>query len=160
MRLDGTIRTTNAPESVIQQLADPAVLARIAPKGCEIGEKTGETVAFKITRKLGPIVLNLPGSISLHKKIDGRYQLIAEASHRIGGSVKVTLEVAGVKGPSGHPVIQWFGGVDAHGLVANVVAQQRSRSGDFVRNLFIRLRDAVEGRPGQKPGNPRAKAKA
>lgn len=160
MRLDGMIRTTSAPESVIQKLSDPAILARIAPKGCEIGEKAGGTVAFTIKRKLGPLSLTLPGSLSLHAKADNTWQVVAEAAHRIGGSVKVTLDVTGGRGPTGHPAIQWVGGVESHGLAARAVIEHGSRASEFVRNLFIRLRDAAEGRPAQKPGKPKAKAQA
>ena len=152
MQLDGMIRTAKAPESIIEQLSNPEILARIAPRGCAIGEKAGETVAFRITRKLGPIALSLKGSLTLHRKDGGGYQVVAEASHRIGGSAKVTLDVHGGTGPAGKPVIQWKGAVESHGLAARAVTEHGPRAAEFVKNLFLRLRDTVEGRPAQKPG--------
>lgn len=141
MQIDGMIRTTCPPEKVVALLADPEALARIVPEGCEVGAKTGESIAFVIRRKVGPITINLHGHLILHKKPEpGAYTLQIDASHLIGGKIKLMLEIAA------GPALKWDGVLESHGLAGRLVEDRADSVQIGVKTLFQRLRQQAEGR--------------
>jgi carbon monoxide dehydrogenase subunit G len=156
MQIDGMIRTACPPERVVALLADPAALAKVVPPGCEVGAKTGESIAFVIHRKVGPITMNLHGHLILHKMSDpGGYTLQIDASHLIGGKVKLLLDLAAQEEEK---VLKWGGTLESHGLAARLINDRAGSVQVGIKTLFQRLRQQIEGRkPAAQPAVTAAK---
>ncbi len=148
MQLDGMIRTNCPPDAVALLLGDAGVLAKVAPQGCSFGEKAGDTIPFTLQRKIGVISLNLAGKIALTKTPDSdTYQLYIEASHRIGGGVKITLDLVPQTDADGQTSLTWNGMLRSHGLTSRIVKEQSTQAETIVKNLFQRLRAQAEAAP-------------
>lgn len=147
MQIDGMIRTTCPPERVVALLADPAALAKVVPPGCEMGAKTGESIAFVIHRKIGPISINLHGHLILHKRPEaGAYTLQIDASHLIGGRVKLLLDINALHAPGAENMVKWGGMLESHGLAARLIEDRAGSVQVGIKTLFQRLRQQAEGR--------------
>lgn len=145
MQLDGMIITNCPPDSVAQLLGDAGVLGKVAPQGCSFGERVGDTIPFTVQRKIGVISLNLAGKLTLTKNPDSdTYVLYIEASHRIGGGVKITLDLAPKADAEGENSLVWNGTLRAHGLTSRIVKEQAPQAQTIMKNLFQRLRAQAE----------------
>ena len=131
MELFGMILTKCSPEQVVQLLSDPEALQRIVPKGCTIGSKTDETIAFVLRRKVGPINLTLHGELMVRQNTDGlTYAMELRAKHVIAGWIKVLLDLDPHTAMTGKNRLNWTGTLESHGLAARLVEEAaRRRSG-------------------------------
>lgn len=145
MQLEGSIPTKCPPGQVVDLLNDPQVLARVAPAGCVIGEKTGDTVAFVIQRKVGPVALNLPGTMKVTQK-PGSADCLMEvnASHLIGGRASVTLNLTPRRDAEGQQSLHWAGVLETHGLAAHLIEGRSAQVAKVLKNMFIGLRKRAE----------------
>lgn len=145
MQLDGMIRTNCPPDAVAQLLGDPGVLGKVAPQGCSFGERAGDTIPFTVQRKFGVISLNLAGKLTLTKNPDSdSYLCHIEASHRIGGGVKITLDLMPKSDADGQTSLTWNGTLRAHGLTSRIVNEQSTHAETIMKNMFQRLRAHAE----------------
>jgi carbon monoxide dehydrogenase subunit G len=145
MKLEGSIRTTGPADDVIRGLADEETLATIAPAGFEFRRVEDGVADFLIRRGFGPVNLTLQGSMAL-REVGEDYELEIKASHLIGGRVNVTLALkASSPDEEGLAGIGWAGELAAQGLAGRLLSERSSEGNRILRNLFLRLRDHVEG---------------
>ncbi len=146
MQLEGMILTRCPAETIILLAADPAALQKIMPDGCEIGERSGETVPFLINRKIGPINLTMHGELTLRKKPGSpNYTMLLKASHLVAGRVNVVLDLAPRDAATGKNTLTWTGTLETHGLASRLVEERGDRVQTILSNMFKRLRDQAEG---------------
>lgn len=142
MNLHGFIPTTCPPETVLKHLLDPEVLAKIAPDGFVFGTRDAETVSFTFRRRIGVVMLNLTGQLSMRHAPDrGKSHVTLTADHRICGGVSVSLDVTPQTSPDGTRTLSWTGTMESHGLTARIVNERGSQADKIVRTLFERLVD-------------------
>lgn len=140
MKLNGSIPTQCPPEHVVALLRDPVALARIAPDGFVFAERASDTIPFTFRRRIGVILLNLSGQLTLRQPADraeSRVDILAE--HRIGGSISVGLDLTSKSGPDGAQSLIWSGTMEASGLTARIVKQREAEAHKIVTTLFERL---------------------
>ena len=154
MNLEGSV-VCAAPVKLARALADPEVLAKIAPQGCVIGTKAGDTVPFKIVRHFGPLHVTMSCTLTLQKKSDAPgFDLLIKGSHLIGGKVTINLDLLPLLPQSGPRKLQWRGTMETSGL-AHRLAQERSvRARALVKDLLLRVRQVLEGNPDATAGTP------
>ena len=146
MQLVGMILTNCPPDQVVHLLSDPVVLQKVAPKGCAIGTKAGETVPFVMRRKVGPINLTMNGELTVRKTSDGAtYAMELKAGHMIAGRVKLLLNLAPHPAATGKSSLNWIGTLEAHGLASRLVEERVDQVQTILTNLFQRLRTQAEG---------------
>jgi len=142
MKLHGSIPTTCPPEKVLHLLLDPITLSKIAPTGFVFAERSAESIPFTFRRRIGVIVLNLAGHVSLRQtagKTDSH--LAIQADHRIGGGVSIGLDVTAQTGHDGAQTLAWSGTIEAKGLTARIVKERAAEAHKIVTTLFERLAD-------------------
>lgn len=145
MQLDGTMPTNCPPEKVVELLSDPAALRLMVPEGCLVGAKTGDTIAFNIQRKVGPINLKMAGDLTVTKKPDAEgYTMELNAGHLIAGRASVLLDLIPQPASSGQAALNWTGRLEAHGLTSRLIEERGAQVGTILRNLFDRLRLQAE----------------
>jgi len=140
MRLHGSIPSTCPPENLLHLLGDPPTLGKIAPEGFVFAESRADTVPFTFRRRIGVIVLNLAGQMTLlltADKASGHIDI--QADHRIGGGVSIGLDVVQKIGPDGKPVLAWTGLMTARGLTARIVKDRAAEADKIVQTLFERV---------------------
>jgi len=140
MRLHGSIPSTCPPENLLVLLGDPTTLGKIAPEGFVFAESRADTVPFTFRRRIGVIVLNLAGQMTLlltADKASGHIDI--QADHRIGGGVSIGLDVVQKIGPDGKPVLAWTGLMTARGLTARIVKDRAAEADKIVQTLFERV---------------------
>jgi len=140
MRLHGSIPSTCSPEILLVLLGDPSTLGKIAPEGFVFAESRADTVPFTFRRRIGVIVLNLAGQMTLlltADKASGHIDI--QADHRIGGGVSIGLDVVQKIGPDGKPVLAWTGLMTARGLTARIVKDRAAEADKIVQTLFERV---------------------
>jgi carbon monoxide dehydrogenase subunit G len=140
MRLHGSIPSTCPPENLLHLLGDPTTLGKIAPEGFVFAESRADTVPFTFRRRIGVIVLNLAGQMTLlltADKASGHIDI--QADHRIGGGVSIGLDVVQKIGPDGRPVLAWTGVMTARGLTARIVKDRAAEADKIVQTLFERV---------------------
>lgn len=143
MLLEGSIRTTGPAEVVLLGLTKVETLTAISPAGFEFRKVEGGVAGFLIRRGFGPITLTLQGTMSVQKAGEG-YKLEIKASHLIGGKVLVALD-ATCGEADGEGTLSWKGELSAQGLAGRLLSERSDRGNEILTNLFIRLRDHVEG---------------
>jgi carbon monoxide dehydrogenase subunit G len=142
MKLLGSIPTACPPERVLSLLQDPIALGKIAPEGFVFAERSAQAVPFTFRRRIGVIVLNLAGQVSLRQTADkGDSHVAIEANHRIGGGVSIGLDVTAQTSPDGGQILAWSGTLEANGLTARIVKERASEAHKIVTTLFERLAD-------------------
>ena len=148
MKLNGSIGSA-APLKLAHALTDPAVLAQIAPRGCEIGAKSGETIPIKLVRKFGPIHITLACKLTVEEKADvAGFDLVLHGAHLIGGKVTVRLDLA-TQGPATGPRrLAWSGELQSSGLAGRLIAEKQAEAQTMLKELFARVKRVVEGPPG------------
>ena len=140
MKLNGSIPTQCPPENVVGLLRDPVALAKIAPDGFAFAEPASDTIPFTFRRRIGVILLNLSGQLTLRQMADrAESRVDIRAEHRIGGSVSIGLDVTPHSGPDGAQVLAWSGTMEASGLTARIVKQREAEAHKIVTTLFERL---------------------
>lgn len=145
MQLSGMILMKCPPEQLVTLLADPNALQKMVPQGCEIGSKTGDTIAFVLRRKVGPINLTMNGELAVRLKSDGQtYVMELKAGHMIAGRVKALLDLTPNTAATGKNRLSWSGTLESHGLAARLVEERSDQVQKILSNLFIRLRDQAE----------------
>lgn len=145
MQMEGMIPHKCPPEKLVEHLSDPQLLSLMVPQGCQIGEKAGNTIAFVIRRKVGPINLKMPGEMTVRKKPDSAdYVMEVNASHLIGGRASVWLDLIPQKDEAGQQSLRWSGRLEAHGLAARLLESRTAQVGTMLKNLFVRLRKQAE----------------
>lgn len=140
MRLHRSIPATCPPDKLLHLLGDPITLGKIAPEGFVFAESRADTVPFTFRRRIGVIVLNLAGQMTLlltADKASGHIDI--QADHRIGGGVSIGLDVVQKTGPDGRPVLAWTGLMTARGLTARIVKDRAAEADKIVRTLFERV---------------------
>ncbi|NBZ89999.1 hypothetical protein [Stagnihabitans tardus] len=143
MLLEGKICTTGPSEDVLLGLTRIETLSSVAPAGFEFSKVVGCVADFLIRRGFGPITLTLQGTMSL-QGAEGAYKLEIKASHLIGGKVLVVLD-ATCGEVDGKETLSWKGELSAQGLAGRILSERSDRGNEILCNLFIRLRDYVEG---------------
>ena len=147
MQLEGSIRTTGPADLVARGLADGAILTAIAPLGFDFRKVEGGVAEFTLRRSVGPISLTLQGSMTLTETAPA-FGLEIKAAHLIGGKVAVQLQLTTAPADEdGLAKLAWTGELRAQGLAGRVMAEREEQANEILRNLFIRLRDHVEGVP-------------
>lgn len=145
MKIHGSITTACPPEKVLHLLHDPNVLGKIAPDGFIFSEPVAETMAFTFRRRIGVILLNLAGRISLRQTLGAAESHIdIQADHRIGGGVSIGLNVTPQTGPDGAKTLTWTGTMEARGLTARIVKDRADEADRIVKTLFERLARQAE----------------
>ncbi len=140
MKLSGSIPSTCSPEKLLQLLGDPITLGKIAPEGFVFAENRADTVPFTFRRRIGVIVLNLAGQMTLLLTADKTSAHIdIQADHRIGGGVSIKLDIVQQTGPDRSPILAWTGLMTARGLTARIVKDRAAEADKIVRTLFERL---------------------
>ncbi|MCW1917148.1 hypothetical protein NX862_00110 [Rhodobacter sp. KR11] len=151
MQLDGSIRTTGPAELVARGLAQGAVLTAIAPFGFDFRKVEDGVADFTVRRSIGPISLTLQGTMALTETAPA-FTLAIKAAHLIGGKVQVQLDLTTAPpDDDGLATLSWTGELRAQGLAGRVMAEREEQANEILRNLFIRLRDHVEGPPNVGP---------
>lgn len=147
MQLEGMMQTKCPPERLVEHLSDPQLLSLMVPDGCLIGEKVGNTIAFVIRRKVGPVNLKMPGEMTVRKKADSdAYLMEVNASHLIAGRASVWLDLTPQRDEAGQQSLRWSGMLEAHGLAARLIEDRAAQVGNMLKNLFLRLRKQAEAR--------------
>lgn len=142
MKLHGSIATAASPDKVLHLLLDPITLGKIAPDGFVFAERAADTIPFTFRRRIGVIVLNLAGHITLRQTADmATSHITIEADHRIGGGVSIALDVVPQTGPDGGHSLTWSGTMEPRGLTARIVKDRAAEADTIVKNLFDRLAD-------------------
>lgn len=145
MQLDGMILTNCPPNCVAELLGDVEVLCKVAPLGFSFGERQGDNIPFTLHRRIGVISLNLAGKLTLTRKPDSAaYLLLIEASHRIGGGVKIALDLVPQTDADGENRLTWNGTLRSHGLTSRIVQERAPQAQTIIKNLFQRLRAQAE----------------
>ena len=145
MKIHGSIPTACPPEKVLHLLRDPNVLGKIAPDGFIFSEPVAETMAFTFRRRIGVILLNLAGHISLRQTAGvAESHIDIQADHRIGGGVSIGLNVTPLTGPDGAKTLTWTGTMEARGLTARIVKDRADEADRIVKTLFERLARQAE----------------
>ncbi|NBZ88057.1 hypothetical protein [Stagnihabitans tardus] len=143
MLLEGSIRTSGPAETVLLGLTRVETLTAISPAGFEFRTVEGGVAEFVIRRGFGPITLTLQGKMSV-EKADAGYKLEIKAAHLIGGRVLVALD-ATCGEAEGQGILSWKGELTAQGMAGRLLSERSDRANEILGNLFIRLRDHVEG---------------
>lgn len=160
MLIEGMIRTSGPAEVVVRGLADDATLKAIAPRGFEFRPVIDGRSDFTVRRGFGPIVLTLQGHMSVTPDDEPQaWWLEVKAAHLIGGSVKVALNVTTTdptpeSGNMGS--LSWTGDMTATGLAGRLLNDYQARVNEVLTNLFLILREAVEGPRQPQPEAPAA----
>jgi carbon monoxide dehydrogenase subunit G len=142
MKLQGSIPTACPPEMVLNLLQDPITLGKIAPEGFVFAERSEQAVPFTFRRRIGVIMLNLAGRVSLRQTAGkGDSHVAIQAEHRIGGGVSIGLDVTAQTGPDGVQTLAWSGTMEASGLTARIVKERAAEAHKIVTTLFERLAD-------------------
>ena len=142
MKLQGSIPTACPPETVLNLLRDPITLGKIAPEGFVFAERNEQAVPFTFRRRIGVIMLNLAGQVSLRQTAGkGDSHVAIQAEHRIGGGVSIGLDVTAQTGADGVQTLAWSGTMEASGLTARIVKERAAEAHKIVTTLFERLAD-------------------
>lgn len=142
MKLQGSIPTACPPETVLNLLQDPITLGKIAPEGFVFAERSEQAVPFTFRRRIGVIMLNLAGQVSLRQTAGkGESHVAIQAEHRIGGGVSIGLDVTAQTGPDGVQTLAWSGTMEASGLTARIVKERAAEAHKIVMTMFERLAD-------------------
>ena len=140
MKLNGSIPTQCPSTSVLPLLHDPVALAKIAPEGFDFAALSADTIPFTFRRRIGVIMLNLAGQVSLRQTAgNGGGHVAIQADHRIGGGISIGLDVTAQTGPDGAQTLAWSGTMEASGLTARIVKERAAEAHKIVRTLFERL---------------------
>lgn len=142
MNLEGSIRTTGPGAPVVRGLSDAATLAAIAPAGFEFRKVQDGAADFLIRRGFGPVTLTLQGTMALSGGEGGVFRLEIKAAHLIGGRVGADLRIETLDG-----AITWAGTLTSQGLAGRLLGERSAEANTIMTNLFLRLRDHVEGVP-------------
>ena len=145
MQLDGTIPTKCPPEQVVLLLLDPGALRDLLPRGCEVGEREGDTVPFVIRRKVGPMRLSMSGNLTLTRAAEGPgYDLAISASHIVAGRLRVDLALVPDARQGAVKRLRWNGNLEVQGLAARLVDGRARHIKGIIEDLFANLRDRIE----------------
>ena len=159
MQLTGMIRTTCPPDQLMALLDDPAVLALMMPGGSEIRQTSATGYAFVIRKAIGPLKLNMPGTLTLTPVGAGPDRhMTAHAAHLIGGKVDIDLNIR-LATLTGMTVLSYQGTMTATGLANRVLGEFEKRAQTGMRSVFLRLKQRAEG-DQRAPAKPQGKAMA
>ena len=154
MKLDGSLGCS-APLKLARALADPEVLAKVAPAGCVIGAKVGDTIPFKIGRRFGPVHITLSCTLTLQTKADAPgFDLVIQGAHLIGGKVTIRLDLTPQLPPAGPRRLFWSGTMQASGLAGRLAEAQDAHGQAMVKQLMQRLKLAIEDQPVLNAATP------
>lgn len=140
MKLDGMIPTKCPPADVARMLFVPSTLRKLLPVGCQIDERDGDTIPFVLRRTVGPVRLNMPGTLTMTERPDGSgFDLLMEASHLVAGRIRITMLLQPGLGLGNLPRLKWQGQVESHGLAARLIADRTTKIKTAVTTAFVRL---------------------
>ena len=144
MDLSGQIKTKCPPDHLIAVLRDPAALAKLLPAGSRIDRNADGSLAFWVSKAVGPIRLTLPGKFQMTATGVGHGQVLTvNAAHLVGGKVDMVLNLA-ITPEGGSTKLSYSGSLTASGLAGRVLKEHRARANVSLNAALSRLKVYAE----------------
>lgn len=144
MQISGQTSIRVPPQRAIAALHDRSTLERFLLGSSALEETGPAQFSFAIQRKLGLITLNLPGRLSVTPVTADRvYQFDARASHKLGGSVHLSLEMT-FEPEQGGTSMAWNGVLGSSGLARQVLREKQDRIPVVVQNMMSEFKIRVQ----------------
>ena len=144
MQLSGQIRTTCPPEFLLRVLRDPNAMRQMLPAGSQLDQAGDGSFTFTLTKSVGPIRLNLPGTLTLTPTGEGHdHQMSVRASHMIAGKVTMGLHIS-LTPVEAATRITYLGEVEATGLAGRILNEHSARANGVVKASLTRLKTYAE----------------
>lgn len=144
MDLAGTILIERPPHEVLAALRDPAMLSALLPQGTELHSSAQGQFDFTFTRKVGPISLAMPVSLTLSPRGAGFGQTLrANAAHLLAG--RVALDMALDLMPQLLATrLDWSGKLTGAGMVGRMIEENAERIEGSALSVMTRLKAWIE----------------